>query len=62
MITDTFDVTTEAIISPEKCYGASKSLCDICIITFSNQIIAKILDQFSCVKIAEIQSANGSIP
>ena len=62
MITDAFDMTTEAIISPEKFYGDSKALCDICIITFSNQIITEILNQFTCVKIAEIQSANGSIP
>ena len=62
MITDAFDTTTQAIISPEKFYGASKTFCDICIITFSNQIVAEILNQFSCVKIAEIQSANGSVP
>ncbi len=62
MITDTFDMTTEAIISPEKFYGISNTLCDICIITFSNQIVAEILNQFPCEKIAEIQSANGSIP
>ncbi|MDP4152304.1 MAG: nucleoside phosphorylase [Bacillota bacterium] len=62
MITDTFDVATEVIISPEKIYGTHKALCDICIITFSNQIIAKIINQFACVKIAEIKSANGSIP
>jgi uridine phosphorylase len=62
MITDTFDITTEAILSPENFYGAHKALCDICIITFSNQIIAEILKQFACVKIAEIKSTNGSIP
>lgn len=62
MITDTFDVTKDAIISPEKFYGTHKALCDICIITFSNQIVAEIINQFGCVKIAEMQSANGSIP
>ncbi|HEX2938525.1 MAG TPA: nucleoside phosphorylase [Ruminiclostridium sp.] len=62
MITDTFDITTEAILSPEKFYGTHKALCDICIITFSNQITAEILKQFACVKIAEIESTNGSIP
>ncbi len=62
MITDTFDTTTQAILSPEKIYGVSKTLCDICIITFSNQIVAEILNQFPCLKIAEIQSVNGSIP
>lgn len=62
MITDTFDAATPAIISPEKFYGVSKTLCDICIITFSNQIVTEILHQFPCVKIAGIQSANGSVP
>ena len=62
MITDTFDMTTEAIISPDKFYGTHKALCDICIITFSNQIVAEIINQFECEKIAEIKSANGSIP
>ncbi len=62
MITDAFDTTTEAIISPEKFCDTRKALCDICIVTFSNQTIAEILNRFPCVKIAEIESANGSIP
>lgn len=62
MITDNFDITSEAIISPEKIYGTHKALCDTCIITFSNQIIDEILNQFACIKIAEIESANGFIP
>ena len=55
MITDTFDMTTEAIISPDKFYGTHKALCDICIITLSNQIVAEIINQFECEKIAEIK-------
>lgn len=62
MITETFDLSTEAIISPERIYGSSNALCDICIITFSNEIIKEVLDHFPCTKIAEIKSANGSIP
>ena len=62
MITDAFDMTTEAIISPEKFYSTQKAFCDICIVTFSNQTIAEILYRFPCIKIAEIESANGSIP
>lgn len=65
MITDAFDMTTEAIISPENFYCTRKALCDICIVMFSNQTIAEILNRFPCrfpcVKIAEIESANGSI-
>lgn len=55
-------MATEAIISPENFYGTYNTICDICIITFSRQIIEEILNQFQCTKIAEIQSANGSIP
>lgn len=59
VITDAFDMTSEAIISPEQFYGTRKALCDICIVTFSVQTIAEILKRFPCVKIAEIESANG---
>jgi len=62
MITDTFDVATEAVISPEKVYGDHKALCDICIVTFSNQVISEIINKFECIKIAEIQTSNGLIP
>lgn len=62
MITDTFDMTTEAIISPEKVYGTRKRLCDKCIVTFSNQIAAEIINESPCEKIAEMESANGAIP
>lgn len=62
MITDTFDKSTEAIISPEDFYGTHKALCDTCIVIFSNQIIAEILKQFACTKIAEMQTTNGPIP
>lgn len=60
MITDTLDLTTPAIISPENFYGAREALCDTCIVTFSNQIISEILHQFECTTIAEIETANGS--
>ena len=62
MITDAFDRVTEAIISPEKANESAQHLSDICIITFSHHIITEILQQFACVQIAEIQSANGAIP
>ena len=62
MITDAFDTFTEAITSPEKANESTQHLSDICIITFSHHIITEILQQFACVKIAEIQSANGAIP
>jgi uridine phosphorylase len=62
MITDSFDTTTEAIISPPKASKAGKAICDICIATFSNQMIAEIINRFDCARITEIVSANGVIP
>jgi uridine phosphorylase len=62
MITNTFDAATEAIISPKMNCGTHNAICDICIITFSNQIATEIVNKFECVKIAEMRSANGSIP
>ncbi len=61
MITDAFDMTTEAIITPETLCGTHNISCDICIITFSNQTINEILKRFSCVKIDESESVNCSI-
>ena len=62
MITDTFDASTEAIISPEQLYGVQKTPCDVCIVTFSQQNVTDILATFSCEKIAQIESVNGAIP
>lgn len=62
MIINAFDDKTEAIINPEKFYGKGKELCDVCIITFSNIVMNNILETFRCEKIAEMVSANGSIP
>jgi len=62
MITDAFDTSTEAIISPESSNGTCQKQCDICIITFSHHIVDEIVRLFACEKIAEIVSANGSIP
>ena len=62
MITDAFDTTTEAIISPEQLNGVQKTACDVCIATFSHKTITEILSTFSCEIIAQIESANGAIP
>lgn len=62
MITDSFDMKTEAIISPEVCYGEQKHLCDLCIVTFSNVIFENVIKQFSCEKVAEIGACNGNVP
>ena len=62
MITDAFDRETAEILSPEKVRGIHRALCDICIVTFSEQNIAEILSRFKCVKAAEMQRIGESIP
>ena len=62
MITDSFDAITEAIISPEQIYGTQKTSCNVCIVTFSQQIVADILNTFPCEKIAQIKCVNGTTP
>ena len=62
MITDSFDTSTEAIISSEQLYGVQKTPCDVCIITFSQQIVTEILNAFPCKTVAKIESVNGAIP
>jgi len=58
MIIDSFDIESEAIISPENFFGERCSICDIAIGTFSREIYAAVLDHFSCEKIGEMKAAN----
>ncbi len=58
MITDTFDKSSPAIISPELFYGKHDKACDICIITFSRKALNAVLDSYDCTKIYEIHNAN----
>jgi len=62
MIIHSFDDTTEAIISPDSFYRDEAKLCDVCIITFSNNVMINILNSFRCEKIAEMVTVNGPIP
>ena len=62
MITDSYDINTEAIITPEDYYGPQKHICDICIVTFSKIILEEALEKFDVRKDAEIGSCAGNIP
>ena len=62
MIIDSFDIETEAIITPEDYYGPQKHICDVCIVTFSKVILEEALSIFECRKDAEIGSCAGNIP
>ena len=62
MITESFDDQTPSITSREAFYGSQKHQCDICIVTFSKNILETLLERFDCRKLAEITACNGNIP
>ena len=62
MITDSFDITTESVTSPEAFLGERGNEVDICIVTFSRIISEEVLKRFQCVKMWEIPSCNGRVP
>lgn len=58
MITDSFDIGSEAVISPENFLGEKKKVCDIAIGTFSREIYAAVLKEFPNEIIGEMKAAN----
>ena len=60
MITDSFDSTTEEIIKVWRNENAKKA--DACILTFSNEILQYVLEQYDCRKIGDLFSSNGAKP
>lgn len=60
MITDTFDNKTEEIIKVYRNEKAKK--VDACILTFSNEIVKYVLDNFECSLIGHLYSSNGANP
>lgn len=62
MITDSFDINSEPIVSPKSFYGEQKQICDICIVTFSKEIFENVYKENNCTKISEIGACNGNIP
>lgn len=59
MITDSYDIASEAVISPRDAYGAQGQLCDVCVLTFSKVIMEHVLEAFSCRRLAHIAACNG---
>ncbi len=60
MITDTFDNKTEEIIKVWR-NGEAKKV-DVCIVTFSCEILKYVLEQYECEKIGDLYSSNGANP
>lgn len=58
MITDSFDFTSEAIITPASFWGEKNKICDIAIVTFSREIYPAVLKLFPNEQVGEIRAAN----
>ena len=58
MITESFDNTSEAIISPRILFGEQNRICDLAIGTFSREIWPAVLEKYPHEQIAEIRAAN----
>ena len=57
MITDTFDNLTEEIIKVTR--NETAQSVDVCILTFSNEILKYVLGNYACTLIGNLCSANG---
>lgn len=60
MITDTFDGLTEEIIKVTKNAEAKK--VDVCLLTFSHEILKYVLENYECSLIGNLYSSNGANP
>ena len=58
MITDSFDLNSDAIISPKSFFGEKAKICDIAIATFSREIYSAVLKHFPNEQIGEMKAAN----
>lgn len=60
MIIDSFDNLTEEIIKVHRNEDAVK--VDVCILTFSHEILKYVLERFECTLIGNLYSSNGANP
>lgn len=60
MITETFDNDLQAFINPK--IRENRALCDVVIITFSNEIENYVVKTFNAQKINEFSCCNGKFP
>ena len=58
MITESYDVTSDPVITPMSFFGEKKSICDMAIATFSREIYMAVLARYNNEQIGEIQAAN----
>lgn len=62
MITDSFDNVSQPMISPGDVGYTSGRFFDICICTFSENIVSELISNRSYRQVAELRCVNGSMP
>ena len=62
MITESFDPHSLPVFGPEDLYTKQEKLADVCIITFSKEVIDHALQHFDCKQAAVINTLNGDRP
>lgn len=62
MIHNTFDISSEPVLTLKGMFGEKKHICDRAIVTFSHEISSYALKTFDCEKIAVIRSCRGDMP
>lgn len=62
MITDSYDIDSEPIVSFEPFYGEKRELVEKCIVLFSKTIYDYVQQEFECTLVGEIGSCNGARP
>lgn len=60
MITETFDIQSQAVINPPKREDVVK--CDVVIVTFSNEIEDYVANNFNLTQVNEFSCVNGKFP
>ena len=58
MMNDFYDPDTKPLFTPEDFYGPGRDCADICIVVFSREIFAYMLDCFECAKCGEMTGCN----
>lgn len=62
MITESFDIQSEPIVSLKAIYGEQKHVADVCLVIFSEVVHKALLEANECRQIAIIGACNGCIP
>jgi len=62
MITDSYDILTEPVLSLRDFYGEPQQLVEKCLIIFSKTIYDHLLASYECTEIGHLTACNGSVP